>query len=795
MPNDVRPVRSSKISALVLGLALLSTAAACDSKTKDAQEQTNAQTAPTADEVSSDLPGVGTRPADVAKEIEQALQMKQKQKDPIYRTEHTTDEGLPMYTNRLIMESSPYLQQHAHNPVDWFPWGEEAFQKAAEESKPILLSVGYSTCHWCHVMERESFEDKEIATYMNENYIAIKVDREERPDIDDTYMQAVRMMTRRGGWPMTVWLTPDRLPFMGGTYFPPRSGARGARVGFIELLKRMKKKYDEQPSEVAQKAQQIAMQVQRALESESTAAGMPDTGQAMRGAFSHYQRTFDDRYGGFGKGNKFPMPSRFKMLLHYHRRTGDERALDMVTKTLDEMAHAGIYDDVGGGFHRYSTNPQWMVPHFEKMLYDNAQLVSAYTEAWQVTQDPTYERIVRETLDYLIRDMSNDAGALYSATDADSPTPEGHSEEGLFFLWTPDQVNEVLADDQAELVTTYYNITEGGNFEGRTILHTPRSRDAVARELGLSRSEFDAKLERARTKMYHAREQRQHPIRDDKILAAWNGLGMQAFARAGLVFDNPTWTQKAEKIATFVLDEMRRPNGGLMRTRIADKQGPNAFSDDYAFTIAGLLTLYEASHNPRWLAAAVDLQKLHLEHFWDDKNGGFYQTADDAAQLLGRQKSDRDGAVPASNSYAALNLQRLYQFTLDESYNKRAEEIFELFGQRIERAGGGMAMMLVALDFYDEGAKEIAIVKPSPKAANPLIDIYRTSFQPNAVLVVTHEDDAKSLSTQVPWMADKPTRDSQTTGYVCRNFVCKFPTNKPAKFAEQIAETEPLAPQ
>jgi uncharacterized protein YyaL (SSP411 family) len=591
---------------------------------------------------------------------------------------------------------------------------------------------------------------------------------------------------------MTVWLTPDRLPFMGGTYFPPRRGARGARMGFIELLKRMKNEYDEQPGEVAQKAQQMAMRVQKSLESSSAAAGMPDANRAMTGAMSYYQRTFDDRHGGFGNGNKFPMPSRFAMLLRYHRRTGNQKALDMVTKTLDEMAQNGIYDDIGGGFHRYSTNPQWMVPHFEKMLYDNAQLALSYTEAWQVTKDPTYERVVEETLEYLIRDMSNEQGAVYSATDAVSPNEEGHDEEGLFFLWTPDEVDEVLADDEAKLATTYFNITEGGNFEGRNILHTPRSRDEVAKEIGLTREEFDKKLERARTKMYHAREQRPPPIRDEKILAAWNGLALDAFARAGLVFDNPKWIAKADKIASFMLDKMRKDDGRLVRTRTGDKMGPDAFSDDYAFVIAGLLTLYEASHDLKWLKAAVDLQKIHLEHYWDETGGGFYQTANDAEQLLGRQKTDRDGSVPSPNSYAALNLQRLYQFTLNEKYKKRAEEVFKAFGTRLERAGGSLPKMLAALDFYDEGAKEIALVKPDTKAANPLLDIYRKSFQPNAVLVVTHEDEVDTLTKQVPWMDEKPARDAKTTGYVCRNFVCKFPTNEPDKFAEQIDETEPL---
>ena len=769
---------------------------ACDEQTEDAQEQTTPEAKADRAEamVPTNLPGVEQMPAEAARELARALEQKRQRPSPVYRTERKTAQGLPVYTNRLVAESSPYLQQHAHNPVNWFPWGEEAFKKATREDKPILLSVGYSTCHWCHVMERESFEDLEIAEYMNEHYVAIKVDREERPDIDDTYMQAVRMMTGRGGWPMTVWLTPDRLPFMGGTYFPPRRGARGARVGFIELLKRMKKKYDEQPGEVVQKAQQMATRVTRALESNSeTAADIPEARGAMRRAFSYYQRTFDEQHGGFGRGNKFPMPSRLQMLLRYHRRTGQARALEMIRKTLDEMASNGIYDDIGGGFHRYATDPEWMVPHFEKMLYDNAQLANVYTEAWQVTGEPRYARIVEESLTYLTRDMSNEQGALYSATDADSPTPEGHHEEGAFFLWTPEQVDKLLSKKEAALVKAYYNITERGNFEGRNIPHTPRSRAEVAAQMGMSQDAFDKMLERARDKMYQAREQRLHPLRDEKVLAAWNGLGIEAFAQAGLAFDNPAWVEKAKAIASFVLEKMRRDNGRLMRTRIGEREGPDAFSDDYAFMIAGLLTLYEASRQPKWLRAAIELQEIHLEYYWDERRGGFFQTADDTEQLLGRQKSDRDGAVPSSNSYAALNLQRLYHFTLRERYNTRAKEIFEFFSRRIERSGGAIAKMLTALDFYDEGAKEIALITPSARAANPLIDIYRSSFQPNAVFVVASEDELASLSKLVPWVDKKSARASKTTGYVCRDFVCKLPTYDPVTFSEQISEVEPLA--
>jgi len=740
---------------------------------------------PPREQAASDLPGVETIPVAVKQKNEKARKKKAQREDPTYRTHHMTEDGKPKFTNRLITASSPYLRQHAHNPVNWHPWSEEAFEKAKREDKPVLLSVGYSTCHWCHVMERESFEDLAVAEYLNKHYVAIKVDREQNPHVDDTYMSAVRMFSGGGGWPMTVWLTPQKLPFMGGTYYPKNR--------FLSLLKKMKQQYDSNPAELRQKAQKMASKVNQRMENSGRGDEFPDTELAVKRTFHNLDRRFDEQHAGFGRGQKFPGPAKLQFLLRYHKRTGDERALEMATETLDAMKNGGIYDDIGGGFHRYATDRNWLTPHFEKMLYDNAQLALVYTEAWQATGDPEYARIVEETLNYLVRDMTTDDGALYAATDADSPV-EGSDEreEGIFFVWAPSEVREVLPEDQAELVIEYYDITESGNFEGANILHTPRSRDEVASELGIDRSTFDERLERARTKLYHAREQRPHPHRDDNLITGWNGLGLEAFARAAIAFDNDEWLAQSRKIGRFILEKLRDGEGHLLRNRTYGEPGPRAFSSDYAFAIAGLLNLYEATGETDWLRSATELQNDHLEDYWDDEHGGFFQKADDSDSLIGRKKPDHDGSTPSANSYAALNLLRLYQFQLDESFEKKAEKLFEAFGSDLERRGPAMTKMLVALDFLDSKPREIAFVKPSSDAPNPLMNELRKTFLPNAVLVPSVESDVPKLAETVPWMEKKETKGGKTTAYVCRDFTCKYPTNDPSTFSEQISETEPL---
>jgi uncharacterized protein YyaL (SSP411 family) len=538
--------------ALLVGLvSLASLSFACD-----AREKPEAPTAPEPSvraESDPNLPGVEAFDEKLQRRLDQALAAQGPDYEP--RTHHLREDGSPRFTNRLIEESSPYLLQHAHNPVSWYPWSEEAFARAKRENKPIFLSIGYSTCHWCHVMERESFEDEEIAAFLNRHFIAIKVDREERPDIDSVYMTAVNILTGRGGWPMTVLMTPDKEPFFGGTYFPPREGVRGASAGLIEILTEMLALYQNEPGEVMARAQDISQRVEH-MSFVRAGPGVPrDSTIAV--ATNQLATKFDRVDGGFTGAPKFPQPARLLLLLRYARRTGDPGATAMVTTTLDRMAAGGIYDQVGGGFHRYSTDAQWLVPHFEKMLYDNAQLAVLYLEAWQHTGDASYRRVVREVLDYVAREMTSDIGAFYSATDADSRTPSGHDEEGWYFTWTPAEIQAVLGPDAARVVRAAYGVTKNGNFEGRNILHRVMTDRQLAAKLRMPPNRVAKVLEEARSALYRERASRPPPVRDDKVIAAWNGLMISAFARAGWAFDEAEYVSAATVAAQFVLRYMR----------------------------------------------------------------------------------------------------------------------------------------------------------------------------------------------------------------------------------------------
>jgi uncharacterized protein YyaL (SSP411 family) len=488
-------------------------------------------------------------------EYQDALNAQGKDYKP--RTHHLRKNGTPEFTNRLIFESSPYLLQHAHNPVNWHPWGDEVFERAAAENKLVLLSVGYSTCHWCHVMERESFEDKEIAAYINANYIPVKVDREERPDVDNIYMSAVRMMSGRGGWPMTVMLTSDRLPVFGGTYFPARDGDRGAQTGFLTILNNYRDLYLQDPIDLVGRAQEVAAQLSQRLEFRG--GGRVPNASAVFNAIRGLSGSFDEIHGGFGRAPKFPRSVNLELLFRYYRRTRDKRALDVALTTLQKMAAGGMYDQVGGGFHRYSTDERWLVPHFEKMLYDNAQLVVSYLEAAQVTGDDSYSRTAVHILDYVAREMTHPNGSFYSATDADSPTDEGHDEEGLFFTWTIPEVERLFKakPGYARLVRAFYRMTTRGNFERRNILHRTQSLDVVAKTMQLTVEEAQRRLNEAHEIMYTERLKRLPPILDDKILVSWNGLMVSAFARAGLALKRADYTERASKAASFILSTNR----------------------------------------------------------------------------------------------------------------------------------------------------------------------------------------------------------------------------------------------
>jgi hypothetical protein len=740
------------------------------------------------------LPGAPARDPDLVRALRDRWEKRPSSYEP--RTRHRDADGRPMYTNRLFLTSSPYLLQHAHNPVDWYPWGDEAFEQARKLGRPVLLSIGYSTCHWCHVMEEESFEDEEIAALINARYIAIKVDREERPDVDAIYMTAVQALTGGGGWPLNVWLTPDREPFYGGTYFPARDGDRGMRTGFLTLLGRIRRAYDERPAEVAQSASALTARIRDSLTPGAAREGPPEA-KVLDAAVRSYAARFDDTHGGTQGAPKFPSHLPIRLLLRHHRRTGSQRSLTMATLTLDRMAAGGMYDHVAGGFHRYSTDSQWLVPHFEKMLYDNALLAVAYLEAYQVTGNAEFARVAGEILRYVERDMTSPEGAFYSATDADSLTPGGRREEGGYFTWTPAEIDAALDADQARLVTAYYAVTPGGNFEGRNILHAPRSLDQVAAGLGMTAERARAVLDSARERLYQVRARRPAPLRDEKILAAWNGLMISAYARGALVLDERRYAEIAARAADFVLARMRA-GGRLRRSHVDGRAEHNAYLDDYAFVIAGLLDVHEATSDPRWLREAISLDRTLELHYEDRESGGYFRTSDDHETLLAREKPGYDGAEPSGNSVQALNLLRLHELTTADSYRRRAERTLGAFAGALERGPMALSEMLVALDFHTDTPKEILIVVPRRRSeAEPFLAELRRIYLPNRVLAVAGEGaDLTEQAKLVPLLQGKRARGGKATAYVCENRVCALPAVDPEVFARQLRQrSKPARPE
>ncbi len=738
------------------------------------------------------LPGAEAHPAELQARLGAAWQGRPESYEP--RTHHLNQAGTPVYTNRLFLEASPYLRQHAHNPVNWYPWGDDAFEAAKRLGRPIFLSIGYSTCHWCHVMERESFEDEEIAAYLNTHYVAIKVDREERPDIDSIYMRAVQMLNQgRGGWPMSVWLTPAREPFFGGTYFPPRDGERGARIGFLTLLRKLREAYDSKPDQVRASSAQITAAIRKSLTPEA-GDGLPGP-DVLHAAMRHFSANFDAEHGGLASAPKFPSSLPLRLLLRYHRRTGDGRFLDMASVTLQRMAAGGMHDQIGGGFHRYSTDRRWLVPHFEKMLYDNALLAIAYVEGYQATGREDFARVARDTLRYLQRDMSAPEGGFYSATDADSPTPDGHREEGWFFTWTPAELDAALGTAKAAAMSSYYDVTPGGNFEGRSILNTPRSLQVVAKELGMQAAALEGLVRESREILYAVRAKRPAPLRDDKILTAWNGLAIGAFARAAIAFGEPGYAERASRAAAFVLERVR-VDGRLRRSFIDGQRREAAVLDDYAAMISGLLDLHEATGETRWLREAIGLDAVLARDFEDPEHGGFFQTSHDHEQLLAREKPAYDGAEPSGNSVQALNLLRLAEMTSDDAYRARADATLTALGSTLERSPAGLADALLALDFRLDTPKEIFIVTASSRAeAEPFLERLRAVFVPNRVLgIATEGADLDAQAELVPLLDGKIAREGRATAYVCERGVCKLPTAEPEVFAAQIAVVDSLKP-
>jgi uncharacterized protein YyaL (SSP411 family) len=699
--------------------------------------------------------------------------------------------------NRLAAEKSPYLLQHADNPVDWHPWGDEAFEKARVEDKPIFLSIGYATCHWCHVMEHESFEDPIVAALMNEAFVNIKVDREERPDIDQVYMTVCQMLTGGGGWPLTIIMTPDKEPFFAGTYIPKQT--RHGRVGMMELVPRVQQMWQSERAKVLQSAQQILGHLENATRGQTpgaiAATSMVET------AYRQLRNRYDEREGGFGDHPKFPSPHNLIFLLRYWQHTGEEQALTMVEHTLRAMRLGGIYDHVGFGFHRYSTDAEWLLPHFEKMLYDQAMQVLAFTEAYLATEKPEYERTVREVLSYVLRDMTSDEGGFYSAEDADS---EG--EEGKFYLWSIDQVREVLVEAEAEFVIDIFNLDSDGNYldestrrpTGSNIPHLQESHAEAAQRLEMDPGEFEQRLESVRKELFIAREKRIHPLKDDKILTDWNGLMAAAMARAGRVLGDDAYLAAADRAVQSVWTTMWSEDGLLMHRYRDGSVSVPAFLDDYAFLTWACLELYDATADPRHLRRAIDLQEETLERFWDDDRGGFYFTSDDAEPLLVRQKEVYDGAMPSGNSVAMANLVRLSRLTGRTAYGERADAVAAAFSADLAQAPSAHSHLIAALQIASAQSLEVVIAgAPGAPDTAELLEVVRSRYLPQAVVLVVPDAGAGEQIRQLaPFTENYSSIDGKAAAYVCRDFQCKLPTTDPVKLAELLEEAtkaEPLS--
>jgi uncharacterized protein YyaL (SSP411 family) len=691
--------------------------------------------------------------------------------------------------NRLAGEKSPYLLQHAGNPVDWYPWGEEAFEKARREDKPIFLSIGYSTCHWCHVMEHESFEDAEVAALLNDVFVCIKVDREERPDIDAVYMSVCHLMTGSGGWPLTIIMTHERKPFFAATYLPKES--RFGRIGLTELAVQVREVWKGRRAEVDNSTAQITGALLQMVPAEPG----EDLGrEVLDAAFRELDRRFDDRFGGFGSGMKFPTPHNLFFLLRYWHRTGEDRALEMVEKTLRAMRRGGIYDHVGFGFHRYSTDAQWLTPHFEKMLYDQALLALAYIEAFQATGEGEDERTAREIFTYVLRDMTAPSGAFYSAEDADS---EG--EEGKFYLWTHEEVRQILGAD-AGLFVDVFNVQRGGNFRdpvdqthrNANILHCRKSLAESAEALNLPEDQLAARLEKARARLFLAREQRVRPLRDDKVLTDWNGLMIAALARGGQVFEEPSYLEAARRAADFVLQSLRSAEGRLLHRYRDGEAAIAGHLDDYAFLVFGLIELYEAGFDVRYLQAAVELTEQQIERFWDPGLGGFFLTSHDAEALPLRPKEAYDGDVPSGNSMSALNLLRLGRIRADAEWERGAAEIGRAFAGMVRQSPAGFSQLLAAVDYGIGPSYEVVIAGDAYAAATRgMLQALRSMFLPNVIVLLRPPAETDPpIAGLAPYTKGQRSVEGKATAYVCRGARCERPTWSVDTMLELLTEQD-----
>ncbi|MEA2523139.1 MAG: uncharacterized protein QOF73_366 [Thermomicrobiales bacterium] len=680
--------------------------------------------------------------------------------------------------NRLAKETSPYLLQHKDNPVDWYSWGPEALEKAKREDKPMLVSIGYSACHWCHVMEHESFEDERTAAVMNESFVNIKVDREERPDLDSIYMTAVQAMTGHGGWPLNAFVTPEGVPFYGGTYWPPED--RMGMPAFTKVLEAVSDAYQNRREEVLENAEQIREYLTKATATTPQADDLQPA--ILDAALRGLSRSFDGENGGFGGAPKFPQPATLEFLARYHRRTDDERAAKMLRLTLDKMAAGGMYDQIGGGFHRYAVDAIWLVPHFEKMLYDNAQLARAYLDAYRAFGDDTYRRIVTETLDYVVREMTSPEGGFYSTQDADS---EG--EEGKFYVWTPEEIEQVLGADDAAIVGRYYGVTPGGNFEGHSILNLPRPASDVAAELGTSVERLNEVVAAARPKLYDARERRIHPGRDEKVLTSWNGMMLRAFAEASRALPQPDYRDVARRNAEFLLSKLRQDDR-LLHTYKDGQAKLNGYLEDYANLIDGLIALYEATFERRWIEEALRLTETMIAEFADEQGAGFYDTGTSHETLVSRPRELHDGATPSGNSVAASVLLRLAAMTGNSAYQRRASAVLQTMARPMGEHPTGFGRFLSALDTYLATPREVAIAgrRDDPQVDALAATVFRR-YEPNAILGFADQDDPAPAGL-FPFLAERPMKDSTATAYLCERYACLPPVTAPADLMIQLEQ-------
>ena len=753
---------------------------------------------PSSDQPDSEewLPGVSVPSEKLLDRLQQAVRARSASLE-VY-TQHKSPDGTPRFTNRLALATSPYLQQHSHNPVNWFEYGDEALDRAKKLNRPIFLSIGYSTCHWCHVMARESFEDVEIARYLNEHYVAIKVDREQRPDLDAIFLRALEALDARGGWPLNVWLTPDGQPFFGGTYFPPRDGDRGARVGFLSLLRRSADAYREDGSKVVQFAADV---VKKIRQPEQMQAGdqSPLDARAIHDAIDKFKKFKDGDNGGLrlpGQRSKFPASLPVSFLLRYHARTGDKELWEHARLTLDKMAAGGIRDHIGGGFHRYATDMRWLVPHFEKMLYDQAQLIRAYLDGYQAIGDPRFADIVKEIIDFAELELGAPDGGFYAALDADSKDLQGKRVEGWYYTWTPAEIEHVVGPKLAQVATVRWGVSKAGNYKGRSVVSLARSKDDVAEVLGLSRSQVATSMSHTIKALKNQRSKRPAPHRDEKIIVAWNGLMVSALARAAAVLEPGQADSRYRRLAVVCADRLlasRDPQGRLPRIVIADKASAgDGFLEDHAAVLMAALDLFELTGDVRWLDEALRIEAVMARRF-EDPAGGFFLSSKDDAGLV-RSKPIKDGPTPSGNALAVQALLRLHAMTGHDEYRKRAEHALRAFARRLEAEPTQSADLLLALSWaLDEPLQVVLVANQSLDELVGFRKMLSDKLAPVHVVIPVVTDEVDSLATRLPIVEGKIARKDRATAYVCVRNACRLPTSDPAVFARQIKTAKPLS--